>query len=257
MTNNIGLLNAQQVEDYFEQGYLLLKEFIPVVDLNSYNDRFKLFVDGTLPLPEEMKVMQDVMVVKGAVTAKSPEHGVNKLLCLENDETLFAYARHANLVGAVQSLIGSELYSVSSNVFNKPPGVDGRHPMHQDLRYFKLRPADHIVGTWTAMLPAHREHGCLSVIPGSHRQGMRDHSNPDWEYVNHGFYGIQGLDLELRHHVEMQPGDTLLFHPLLIHGSGRNRSDNFRRAISVHYAAGRCESPKEDWQHKGLTRRIS
>ena len=39
-----------------------------------------------------------------------------------------------------------------------------------------------------------------------------------------------------RVHVEMAPGDTILFHSLLIHGSGRNKTDRFRRAISVHYA---------------------
>jgi phytanoyl-CoA hydroxylase len=38
----------------------------------------------------------------------------------------------------------------------------------------------------------------------------------------------------------MQPGDTVFFHPLLLHGSGRNRSDGFRRAISSHYAAAEC-----------------
>ena len=51
------------------------------------------------------------------------------------------------------------------------------------------------------------------------------------------------VDIEARLHVEMEPGDTLFFHPLLIHGSGRNRSDDFRRAISVHYASRDCERP--------------
>lgn len=36
--------------------------------------------------------------------------------------------------------------------------------------------------------------------------------------------------------VEMQPGDTLFFHPLLIHGSGRNNTTGYRKAISCHYA---------------------
>ncbi len=43
-----------------------------------------------------------------------------------------------------------------------------------------------------------------------------------------------------RQHLEMQPGDTVFFHPLLLHGSGRNRSDGFRRAISCHYAGAEC-----------------
>lgn len=250
-------LTRDQIADYAEQGFVLLKGAVPEDRLALYDARFHEFVLGEAPLTDEMKIMQDVMVVKGAVKPETPVYGVNKLLCLENDPTLFAYASEPNIVQAVQSLIGDEIYSLSSNVFNKPPGVDGRHPMHQDLRYFKLRPADKIVGVWTAMLPASRAHGCLAVIPGSHKGGELEHGNPDWDYVNHGFYGIQSIDLDARQHVEMQPGDTLLFHPLLVHGSGRNRSGEFRRAISVHYASGECVSPKEGWQTRGLTRRIA
>lgn len=250
-------LSPAQVEAYFEQGFLLLPGLIDEALLNSLNQRFLDLVDGKDALAPDMKIMQDVMVVKGAVQPATPVHGVNKMLCLENDPALFAYASHPPLVAAVQSLLGKEIYSLSSNVFNKPPGVDGRHPMHQDLRYFKLGPADKIVGVWTAILPALRETGCLAVIPGSHRQGLLEHDNPDWEYVNFGFYGIEGVDLEKRVHIEMQPGDTLLFHPLLVHGSGRNRSADFRRAISVHYAAGDCASPGKDWRQNPLTRRIA
>ena len=250
-------LTEEQIDHYQREGYVVLRELIPTDDLERYDARFHQYVLGERDLPEDMKIMQDVMVVKGAVEPTTPVHGVNKLLCLENDETLFGFARHPELVEAVQSLLGDELYSLSSNVFNKPPGVDGRHPMHQDLRYFKLRPADGIVGVWTAMLPATRAHGCLAVIPRSHKNELLDHENPEWEYVNHGFYGISDIDLDARVHVEMSPGDTLLFHPLIVHGSGRNRSGEFRRAISIHYASGRCESPKPDWQTKGLTRKIS
>ena len=250
-------LEQEQIDHYFREGYVILRGLIPEADLQRYNQRFLDFVEGKLALTEDMKIMQDVMIVKGAVTAESKVHEVNKLLCLENDEVLFDYARHPALVAAIQSLVGDELYSLSSNVFNKPPGVDGRHPMHQDLRYFRLRPADGIVGTWTAMLPASREHGCLAVLPGTHKLGMLEHSLPEWEYINHGFYAVQDVDRTDRVHVEMAPGDTLLFHPLIVHGSGQNRSGQFRRAISVHYASGNCESPKENWQQVGLTRRIS
>ncbi len=35
----------------------------------------------------------------------------------------------------------------------------------------------------------------------------------------------------------MEAGGTVFFHPLLLHGSGRNRSSGYRRAISAHYAS--------------------
>ena len=101
---------------------------------------------------------------------------------------------------------------------------------------------------WTPFADTTRESGCLAAIPGSHRGELLEHGDPDWEFVNAGFFAIEGVDGTDRVHLEMRRGDTLLFHPLLIHGSGRNVSGGFRRAISSHYAAAVCESPNRDWR---------
>ena len=250
-------LSSGQIEHYWEQGYLLLPGLIPERNLAAYEDRFIALASGEAALAPAMNIMHDVMVVKGAVAPATPLHGVNKLINLEDDGPLYGYTLEPGLLGAVRSLIGDDLYSIATNVFNKPPGVDGRHPLHQDLRYFRIRPADRIVGTWTAFGTTNRENGCLAVIPGSHKGRLHDHGNPDWEYVNAGFFGIEQEDLGDRVHVPMAAGDTLLFHPLLIHGSGHNRSPSFRRAISSHYAAADCESPVRDWRVGKQARRIA
>ena len=249
-------LTPAQVASYDNDGYVVLPSLFTAAELQGWNEEFLDLVEARKPLSPDMKVMKDVMVVKGAVEAATAVHAVNKVLCLENNRRLFSFVEHPALLAAIGSLLGDDLYSLASNVFNKPPGVDGRHPLHQDLRYFKMEPAEGIVGVWTAMLPALRKTGCLAVIPGSHTQGMLPHSLPEWEYVNHGFYAVSDVDLDARVHVELQPGDTLLFHPLLVHGSGRNRSDEFRRAISVHYAAGSCVSVKGDWKTNPFTRHV-
>ena len=49
----------------------------------------------------------------------------------------------------------------------------------------------------------------------------------------------------------MEPGDTAFFHPLLLHGSGRNRSAGFRRAISAHYASPSCRYLADGLRHGG------
>ena len=51
--------------------------------------------------------------------------------------------------------------------------------------------------------------------------------------VNKMYHGIQNYDPSMpRQHLEMQAGDTVFFHPLLIHGSGTNRSAGFRKVRS-------------------------
>jgi phytanoyl-CoA hydroxylase len=158
---------------------------------------------------------------------------------------LRSYAEHPGLLDCVEDLLGPELLWVNSMCITKPPGVDGRHPLHQDLLYFGFRPGDAVCGTWTALEPVSRANGCLSVLPGSHRGGLQEHEMPGWEYVNAAFLGAKGFDPAAeRVHVEMDAGDVLLFHSLLLHGSGTNRTRGFRRAISAHYASARAQ---DEW----------
>ena len=70
--------------------------------------------------------------------------------------------------------------------------------------------------------------------------GLLEHENPDWEHLNFGYFGAKAEPQAERLYLEMEAGDTVFFHPLLLHGSGRNRSTGFRRAISAHYAGADC-----------------
>ena len=44
------------------------------------------------------------------------------------------------------------------------------------------------------------------------------------------YHGVQDYDPDSpRVHLEMEAGDTVFFHPILIHGSGTNRTNGFRK----------------------------
>jgi phytanoyl-CoA hydroxylase len=235
-------LSPAQRHHYQEKGYLLVPGLFDAADLEPWHARFLAIVNEELPPAPDMLVMREVMVAKGAVRPGSKAEAIAKLQDFHNDPVLFdGYARHPKLLGIVEEFCGPDIKSIHSMLINKPPHVDGRHPLHQDLLYFPFRPADQIVATWTALSPCTRENGCLSVVPGSHKGGLSKHENMDWEYVNFFYVGVADADEETeRVHLEMQPGDTVVFHPLLWHGSGRNRTAGFRRAISAHYASAAC-----------------
>jgi len=249
-------LSPSQVEEYWREGFVRLPRLFEPEQLARWEDRFEDIALERVPRPEKMILMEDIMVAKGAVRPADRLEGIHKLLSFEDDPVLMEYAQAANLVAAVRRLIGHSLMTISSNVFNKPPGLDGRHPLHQDLRYFALRPAEKIVATWTAISACDRGNGCLAVIPRSHRGPLRTHGTPEWDYVNFGFFAIEEIDTSKRVHIPMDPGDTLLFHPLLVHGSGRNRSRGFRRAISAHFASVDCTRPDRPQKRQPVMRRI-
>lgn len=90
------------------------------------------------------------------------------------------------------------------------------------------------------MEKANRENGGLVIYPGSHKLGFVEHGYPDWkEGVNKAYYGIMKMPDEnaIKIHPEMDAGDVVFFHPFIIHGSGENKTQGFRKSISCHYAS--------------------
>ena len=237
----MGLVSVEQREQYEKRGFFLVPGLFRPDELSVWIERLRQIVDGEVEPAERMLVMRDVMIAKGAVTPGTRAEAIAKLQDYESDPVLFSYARDERLLDWVEELIGPDIKSIHTMLINKPPNVDGRHPLHQDLLYFPFRPADSIVATWTALERVTVENGCLVVIPGTHRGEVLPHENMDWEYVNRAYFGAVGVGEETaRVHLEMEPGDTVFFHPVLLHGSGRNRTQGFRRAISAHFASSRC-----------------
>lgn len=235
-------LSREQIDAYWRDGYVCVRGLFAPDEVEPWRERTRALASGAAQPPSGMQLVRDVMVAKKAFTPPTAEHAICKINFFENDPVFMGYARHPSLLDCVADLLGPELLFVNSMVITKPPGVDGRHPLHQDLLYFGFRPGDAVLGTWTALEPVTRDNGCLAVLPGSHRGPLLPHEVPGWEYVNFGFLGAAGAGAgSERVHVEMEPGDTLLFHSLLLHGSGRNRTSGFRRAIAAHYARRGCE----------------
>ncbi|MGH0028603.1 MAG: phytanoyl-CoA dioxygenase family protein [Myxococcota bacterium] len=236
------ILTDDDLDHYRKHGYAVLRRLFDEAELEPLRRRFLAIVNEEVPPAPDMLVMRDVMVAKGAVAPGSRAEAIAKIQDFHNDPVLFdGYARSPRLLAAVERFCGPDIKSIHSMLINKPPNVDGRHPLHQDLLYFPFRPADRIVATWTALEPCTRENGCLVVVPGTHEGDLERHANPDWEYLNTAYFGVERADAAMeRVHLEMEPGDTAFFHPLLWHGSGRNRTQGFRRAISAHYASAAC-----------------
>uniref|UniRef100_A0AC34FMT8 Phytanoyl-CoA dioxygenase n=1 Tax=Panagrolaimus sp. ES5 TaxID=591445 RepID=A0AC34FMT8_9BILA len=204
------VLTAEQKQFYEKNGYILLKNVVPQYELDRFRHRFQEICEGKGVRPE-YTIMKDISIAKSEFKA--------------------------DLIGNPKS----NLMSMHTMLINKPPDtgkLTSRHPMHQDLQYFPFRPADGICCSWTAMEWVHRGNGCLVVVPGSHKGPLHPHDYPKWEGgVNKAYHGIVDYDPNTpRLHVEMNAGDTVFFHPLLIHGSGTNRTEGFRKAISCHYA---------------------
>ncbi|XP_071963549.1 phytanoyl-CoA dioxygenase, peroxisomal-like [Antedon mediterranea] len=241
--NNNLLLTPQQCNAYQKDGFVVIKGLVKDDKIDEFCSEFKDICSGKVKVPG-LTVMKDVSIARSEFV--EGERAITKIQDFQFDPVLFDFCTLPEIVKYVECFTGPNIMAMHTMLINKPPDSgtkSSRHPMHQDLHYFPFRPAERIVCAWCAMEKVDRSNGCLVVVPGSHKGKLKQHGYPQWEGgVNKMYHGVMDYtpDQE-RVHLEMEKGDVVFFHPLLLHGSGTNRTQGFRKAISCHYAASECE----------------
>ncbi|XP_048223684.1 phytanoyl-CoA dioxygenase, peroxisomal-like [Perognathus longimembris pacificus] len=236
------VLSLEQRQFYEENGFLVIKNLVSDEDIQRFRDEFEKICRKEVK-PDGLVVMKDVSISK--LQLAPSEKVVSKIQDFQEDQELFRYCELPQILKYVECFTGPNIMAMHTMLINKPPDSGkktSRHPLHQDLHYFPFRPSNRIVCAWTAMEHIDRNNGCLVVLPGTHKGSMKPHDYPQWEGgVNKMYHGIQDYDENsARVHLVMEKGDTVFFHPLLIHGSGRNKTQGFRKAISCHFASANC-----------------
>ncbi|XP_067420704.1 phytanoyl-CoA dioxygenase, peroxisomal-like [Emydura macquarii macquarii] len=225
------LLTPEQRHFYDENGYLLIKNLVSGEDIERFRNEFAKICKKEVQVPG-LIIMRDVAIAKSEFVPD--QRTVFRIQDFQDDEELFRYCSIPEILKYVECFTGPDIMAMQTLLINKPPDSGkktSRHPMHQDLHFLPFRPADLMVCSWTAMERIDRSNGCLAVLPGTHKGSLKRHDYPDWESgVNKMFHGVLDYNRKLsRLHLVMEKGDTVFFHPLLIHGSGMNRTQGFRK----------------------------
>lgn len=130
------VLSSDQRATYDEQGYLVARGLFSPEEMTPWLDRLRELMHDKSARTEGMLVMRDVMVAKGAVQTDTVEEQFAKVQDFHADPVLWTYVEHPRMLEYVTQLIGPDIAAIHTMLINKPPGVDGRHPLHQDLLYF-------------------------------------------------------------------------------------------------------------------------
>jgi phytanoyl-CoA hydroxylase len=128
----------------------------------------------------------------------------------------------------------------------KPPRVGAPFHWHQDAPYhLTLDPPERLVGAWVALDDVDPETGCMWMVPGSYRWGVREHHL--WGYRSKATHDLEEFcrigpppdcaeaAAEWRAPVPrpMRAGEVHFHHALTWHGSPTNRAVRARRGYSI------------------------
>ena len=187
----------------------------------------------TLFSPEEAA---DLRRELEAAEARWPEafEGAGRNNAHLNFTFLDRIVHHPRLLDAVEDLIGPDILAYGTVLFIKEPENDGFVSWHQDCRYMGLEPDDAAVTAWVALTPSTPENGCMSMIPGTHKEGVAEHRDMFGE-DNILTRGQTIMDVQESEAVDLvlQPGQFSFHHMRTIHGSKPNRSKERRIGFTI------------------------
>jgi len=136
---------------------------------------------------------------------------------------------------AHQALRSRSVTFFYDQVFVKEPGIQIPTPWHHDLTFWPIE-GEQICSIWMPLDAVTRASSGLEYVRGSHRWNRRFKAvTPDYNAYMMASDLDDPPDIDAHREQydlvswDMQPGDALLFHPLVVHGSAGNASTTRRR----------------------------
>lgn len=164
--------------------------------------------------------------------------------------------RNTQIVDAVEDLLGPNLLCWGTIFWIKEANSPSYVGWHQDLQYWGLETSE-LVNVWVALAPASEAAGCMSVLPGSHRE-LFDHVETyhDDNLLSRG----QELTIDVGERspvaMPLEPGQFSIHNGRLAHGSGPNTTNDRRIGLSLQYMPTTAKQTLVDWDTASLVRGI-
>ncbi len=143
-----------------------------------------------------------------------------------------------NILDAVESIIGKNILICGTTLFIKEKNEKGFVSFHQDAKYIGLEPHNWVT-VWLAVTDSNEKNGCMRMLPGSHKDNLKYHEQKfDKNNLLTRGQTIENISFDETDPIILKAGEISLHHPLVVHGSGLNFSDDRRIGFVIQSYIG-------------------
>jgi len=243
----------------------LVREFDPaVISIFSTHEQTRTSDDYFLYSGDKIRFFFEENAFNSDGTLRqSREQSINKIgHALHDLDPVFDRFSRTKAIEQLVSDFGIDdpLLLQSMYIF-KQPRIGGEVTCHQDATFLYTEPL-HMVGLWFALEDATIENGCLWMIPGGHKLGLKSR-------FMRVFPATNGLEAGYRPPataktvfrlfddspwpeerlvpLEVKKGTLIVLHPLLPHLSRENKSSKSRHAYTLHVIDANSKYQASNW----------
>ena len=209
-------LNAKQLKDYEDQG------FVAPIDI--------LTAEEVKKIKEEIEYIEKKWPNELVGLGRNNVHYISPIF----DQV----CHNSKILDAVESIIGKDILVGGTTLFIKDPDKKGFVSWHQDAKYIGFEPYNWVTA-WLAITDANEENGCMRMWSGSHKEKIKDHKDTyDENNLLTRGQTVQDVPIEKTTPNILKAGQLSLHHPMIVHGSGPNKSNQRRIGFVIQSYIG-------------------
>lgn len=234
------ILSPDEIAQFHRDGYVTLRAVMSEDELAPLEAEFGRFIRGEVP-----GMGKDFCDMSGPYDRKFEDFSlINAVLPRRYEPGLRDNLYERRAASIARQLLG-ETATLDYDQFlaKRPAKPDAVFTMHQDLGYWPTGTPEPLTATCSLALDdADPENGCLKVVPGSHKQGLRPHRPLMGEdrSTSH-ILSVALSDGDSVAELPLKRGDITVHDELIVHGSGGNSSpDRWRRTYIVAFRSKAC-----------------
>lgn len=226
-------LTKEQLSEFNENGFLLLKQFAPHRECDAILDIAKIHLKYRIE-PIETEIGYD----HKSKDYRTHESGYNSMeyeletpvrrlrQVYDRDIIFKEWMEDKNIRPALEQILNDKVVLAlahHNSIMTKMPHISTQTRWHQDRRYWRYTD-DNLVSIWLALGEEYQDNGVLEFIPGSHRMKFDKCQFDEKEYFKEDYE--PNIDL-IKNKVSttLHKGDVVIFHSLLLHRANKNDTD--------------------------------
>lgn len=231
------VLNAEQLNQMNEDGFVVLRNYFDASEIEQLEQDL---LEYHTEHERKLKEAGGESGISRAGEILFSDH------IAERNEAVFDFTKNQKMVELTIQLLGPDVDLYWNQTVYKNPENEKEFPWHQDDAYTPVEPSPYLT-CWLAVSDATEENGCISVLPGSHKQGLIPHEQTKLGLVG---YSSDAPDQGIK--VPIPKGSLIAFWSTTLHKSGPNLSNGMRKAYVIQYAAAGLKRKSDGKVIEGL-----
>ena len=144
------------------------------------------------------------------------------------------FRNNKKIIKIVKYLLQDKIRNFGAEVFAKPAKVGMPVPVHQDNYYWNVNNGKGVT-VWIALDKSTKKNGAIFYYKKSQKAGLQNHKASFAPGSSQVLKNNQILKKYKKTTPQLDTGDILIHHCLVMHGSNRNNSDKDRSGLTLRY----------------------